>query len=181
MGTRISLALALVIGAGLTQSVAAQQEGGQPASAAQQAKQKLGLVVFPAKDQTPQQQAADEQACYAWAQQQVDPLAGTPNADSAAQASKAKAAEATRGAAVKGVAGGVAGGALIGAAAGDAGTGAKVGAAAGGLRGLRARKEAEQKAEQQSKAQVQASSNQQVTTFKKAMVACLTGKGYSVQ
>lgn len=178
---RVTLVLAFIIGAGVTRIATAQQEGGQQATAAQQAKQKLGLVVFPAKDQTPQQQAADEQACYAWAQQQVDPLAGTPNSDSAAAAGKAKADSATKGAAMKGAVGGVAGGALIGAAAGDAGTGAKVGAAAGGLRGLRARKEAEAKAEQQAKAQAQSQGNQQVATFKKAMVACLTGKGYSVQ
>ena len=148
---------------------------------AEQAKQKLGLIVYPAKGQTPEQQALDEQQCYSWAQQQTDPLAKSPNADSAAQASKAKVDSAAQGAAIKGAAGGAAGGALVGAAAGDAGKGAKVGAVAGALRGRRAKKQAEQQAEQQGRAQAQAQSGQQASTFKKAMVACLQGRGYTVQ
>ena len=85
---------------------------------------KLGLVVFPAKDQTKEQQAADEKACYDWSKQQtgVDPAAVTVNTDSAAAAGKAAADTATHGAAVKGAAGGAAGGAIVGGIAGDAGT-----------------------------------------------------------
>jgi hypothetical protein len=157
------------------------QQNPQLASATAPAKQKLGLIAFPAKNQTPDQQSQDEQACYNWARQQIDPLAGTPNSDSMAAAGKARADSASKGAALKGAAGGVAGGALIGAAAGDAGDGARVGAMAGALRGRRARKEAEQKAEQQARAEAQARSNQQVVTFRKAMTACLEGKGYTVQ
>lgn len=177
---RIPLLLALVVGAGLTRTAAAQQDT-RLATATVQAKQKLGLIVYPAREQTPQQQAADEQACYAWAQQQIDPLVGIPNADSAAQAGKARADSASKGAALKGAAAGVAGGAVIGAVAGDAGTGAKVGATSGALRGLRARKEAEQRAEEQARAQAQSQAGQQTNTFRKAMIACLQGKGYSVQ
>jgi len=173
--------LALAAVAGVAGTASAQQDGTTLAMSTAQAKQKLGLIVFPAKGQTPEQQAADEQACYSWSKQQLDPLAGTPNSDSAAAAGKSRADSASKGAAIKGAAGGVAGGALIGAAAGDAGTGAKVGAAGGALRGIRAKKEAEKQAEQKARAQAEAQSNQQVTTFKKAMVACLTGKGYSVQ
>jgi hypothetical protein len=165
----------------LSHPVAAQQENTRLAGATVQAKQKLGLIVFPAKNQTAQQQAADEQACYGWAQQQIDPLATPPDADSAARAARESADSAHQGAAIKGAAGGVAGGALIGAAAGDAGDGAKIGAMAGALRGRRARRASEQQAEQQARAQSEAAANQQATTFRKAMVACLEGKGYTVQ
>jgi hypothetical protein len=178
---RISVFLVLAAGAGLARPSTAQQANPQLASATTQAKQKLGLIVFPAKGQTAEQQATDEQACYGWAQQQVDPLATAPNPDSAARAGRARADSATKGAALKGAAGGVAGGALVGAVAGDAGDGAKVGGLAGALRGRRARKEAEQQAEQRARAQAQAQAGQQAGIFKKAMVACLQGKGYSVQ
>jgi len=114
-------------------TVAAQGDSATLVAATAQAKQKLGLIVYPAKGQTSAQQASDEQACYAWAQQQIDPLAKSPNADSAARAGKAKADSAAQDAAVKGAAGGAAGGALVGAAAGDAGKGATVGAVAGAL------------------------------------------------
>src|SRR3954471_9282596 len=45
----------------------------------------LGLYVFPAKNQTPEQQSQDEQACYAWAKDQsgIDPTAVKANPDSA--------------------------------------------------------------------------------------------------
>ena len=32
---------------------------------------KLGLVVFPAKEQTKEQQATDEKACYDWSKEQT--------------------------------------------------------------------------------------------------------------
>jgi hypothetical protein len=167
--------------AGLARMAAAQTDSARVAAAAAQAKQKLGLIVYPAKGQTPQQQALDEQQCYSWAQQQTDPLAKSPSADSAAQAGKTKADSAAQGAAVKGAAGGALGGAAVGAAAGDAGRGARVGAVAGAIRGRRAKKQAEQQAEQQGRAQAQAQAGQQANTFKRAMVACLQGRGYSVQ
>lgn len=176
-----TVGLALLGPTALARPVTAQTDSASLAAATVQAKQKLGLIVYPAKGQTPQLQASDEQACYAWAQQQVDPLATGPKADSAARAGKAKADSATQGAAVKGAAGGAAGGALVGAAAGDAGKGARVGAVAGALRGRRAKKEAEQQAERQSRAQAQAQTGQQASTSKKAMVACLQGRGYTVQ
>lgn len=178
---RISTLLTLTLVAGATRSAIAQTESVQLATAATPRMQTLGLIVYPAGGQTPEQQARDEQACHAWAQQQVGPVTATPDADSAAQAGMAKADSATKHAGIKGAAGGAAGGALIGAIAGDAGRGAGMGGLAGALRGRRARKEAEQQAEQQARAQVQAQANQQGGTFKKAVVACLQGRGYTVQ
>src|SRR5438477_4629208 len=43
---------------------------------------KLGVVVYPAKDQTPQQQNTDETSCFSWAKEQtgIDPAAPPPQA-----------------------------------------------------------------------------------------------------
>ncbi len=145
--------------------------------------QSLGLIVFPAQNQTKEQQLADEQACYAWANQQtgIDPAKVKANPDSAAAAAGAKMDSAATGAAVGGAARGAVGGAAIGAIAGDAGTGAAIGAAAGAVGGRRAKKRAVSQAEQQGAAQAEAQAAQLIDTFKKAMVACLEGKSYTVR
>jgi Glycine zipper len=144
---------------------------------------KLGLYVYPTKGQTKDQQIVDEQACYAWAQQQtgIDPTKITVNSDSAAKAAKAKTDSAAAGAGVGGAARGAAGGAAVGAIAGDAGTGAGVGAVTGAAAGRHKKKEAEKQAEQQASTQAQAQATQMIDTFKKAMSACLEGKGYTAK
>lgn len=157
-------------------------EAQQPATGYMTAQQ-LGLYVFPAKDQTSAQQSLDEQACYTWAVQQAqyNPITdGSPNKDSAAVAAANKAAAATQGAAVQGAAKGAVVGVAIGAIAGNAGEGAAIGAVAGGVAGRRAKKKAEANAAQQGAAQATADSAAVMNNFKKAMSACLTGKGYSV-
>jgi hypothetical protein len=178
---QFSALLVLALTAGGSQLAIAQTQPVQLAASSAQAKPPAGLMVYPAGGQTPEQQARDEQACYAWAQQQAGPSAPAPSADSAAQAGKAKADSATKGAAVKGAAGGAAGGVVIGAITGDVGKGAGLGAITGALRGRRAKQQAEQQAAQQSQAQAQAQASQQAGTFKRAMVACLEGRGYTVQ
>jgi hypothetical protein len=146
-------------------------------------KQQTKMIVYPAKGQTPEQQAKDEQECYVWAEQQtgINPMGPKPNADSAAAASKAKMDTATTGAAVGGAARGAAGGAVVGGITGDAGEGAAVGAVVGAVAGRRAKKGAEAQAAQQGAAQANAVAADQMATFKKAMTACLAGRGYSVQ
>jgi hypothetical protein len=143
----------------------------------------LGLTVYPSKGQAAEQQASDEQACYAWAKEQtgIDPAAVKTNPDSAAKEGQAKANEATGGAAVGGAARGAVGGAAVGAIAGDAGTGAAIGAVAGAAGGRRARKAAEKQGAQQAQAADASQANQKIETFKKAMSACLDGRGYSVK
>jgi hypothetical protein len=144
----------------------------------------LGMFPFPAKDQSKEQQATDEKACYDWAQQQtgIDPVAAAnPNTEAAAAAAKASMDSATTGAAVKGAAAGAAGGAIVGAIAGDTGEGAAIGAVAGAFRGRRAKKQAENQAAQQGAQAAKAQGNAQLETFKKAMGSCLEGKGYTVK
>jgi hypothetical protein len=155
-----------------------------PAAAAQPGPSaSLGLYVFPAKNQTPEQQSQDEQACYAWAKDQsgIDPAAVKANPDSAAKAAGAKTDSATQGAAVKGAARGAVGGAVVGGIAGDAGTGAGIGAVVGVAKGRQAKKGAKKQAEQQAAEQNQAWAAGQIDTFKKAYSACVEGKGYTVK
>jgi hypothetical protein len=188
MSTRMAatFAFAILISTALHAQEPAQQQPAQPAAAAGAAAPsaaQLGLFVYPAKEQTKEQQAKDEQECYAWAneQSQIDPAAPKANSDSAAKAAQAKTDSATRGAAVSGAARGAAGGAVVGAIAGDAGEGAAIGAVAGAVGGRRAKKSAEKQAAQQAKQQTEAGSAQQTETFKKAMSACLEGRGYTVK
>jgi hypothetical protein len=136
----------------------------------------VGLYVFPAKDQTPEQQAKDEDYCYKWAVQEsgIDPK-NPPKVDTA------KADKGRNGEVVKGGAKGAAAGAAVGAIAGDAGKGAAIGAVAGGVAGRRARKAGDAKEEQKN---VQAADNakaEQINSFKKAFTVCLEGKGYTVK
>jgi phage tail tape-measure protein len=81
------------------------------------------VYAYPAKGQTPEQQARDSSECQMWAKQQSgwDPTTDTAKGVGI-------------GAAV-GALGGAALGAAVGAAAGSPGTGAAIGAAAGGVGG----------------------------------------------
>jgi Glycine-zipper domain len=135
---------------------------------------KVGLFVYAQKNQTPEQQANDESACYASAQQQtgINPTAPPP---------PPQEADKKKGGAVKGAAGGAAGGTAIGAIAGDAGTGAAIGATAGAVHGRRQQKKANKQAEQQAQQQGQALQQQRLDTFRRAFSACIDSKGYSVK
>jgi hypothetical protein len=136
----------------------------------------LKVYVFPANNQTPDQQAKDSNDCYAWAKQQtgVDPTNPTVPA-------KADTSQAGKGSAVRGAAKGAAAGAAIGAITGDAGKGAAVGATAGGMAGVGAKRQGKKQAEQQAQQQQQAAVNQQMDAFKKAYSACMEGKKYTVK
>jgi len=167
----------------IASSAVAQQPTAQPAGAPVSPASQFGLIVFPSDNQTKDQQLLDEQQCYGWAKENtgIDPATVKANTDSAARAAQAKTDSATKGAAVGGAARGAVGGAAIGAIAGDAGTGAAIGAAAGAVGGRRARKQASAQAAQAGAASSQQQVAQQVATFKKAMTACLEGRGYSVK
>ena len=119
----------------------------------------LKVYVFPANNQTPDQQAKDSNDCYAWAKQQtgVDPTNPTVP-------QKADTSQAGKGSAVKGAA-----------------KGAAVGATAGGMGGVAGKKQAKQQAEAQAKQQQQAAVNTQIDSFKKAYTACMEGKKYTVK
>jgi phage tail tape-measure protein len=161
--------------AGAVALIAAAFVAETPALAQVPTSQQLGVFAYPAKNQQPPQQQADETSCYGWAQQQtgIDPTAPPP---------PPKATETgPDGGAIKGAAKGAAVGTAIGAIAGETGEGAAIGAIAGGLRGRRMSKQKQNQEKQQAQAESQASHAGAVETFKKAYGACLEGKGYTVK
>lgn len=134
----------------------------------------LGLLVYPAKGQSSDQQSVDEQQCYDWSKSQtgIDPTAPPPAA--------APPPEPKGGQRVRGAARGAAAGAVIGEVAdNDADEGAKVGAAAGVIAGGRKSREDKRAHEEASKTATQAAQTEQQEKFKKAMGTCLQGRGYT--
>jgi hypothetical protein len=130
------------------------------------------LFVYPQKGQSPAQQSKDQAECHAWAVQQT-------GFDPAMTTAAAMPASAPQGGAVRGGARGAAVGAVGGAIAGDAGKGAAVGAATGALvGGMRRRDQERQQQAQQQQAQAQMADRN--ATYQRAMGACLTGRGYTV-
>jgi outer membrane protein with glycine zipper len=172
----LSLILGVVL---LGAHLAAAQQAPPPASQAPTAASgshaaRVGLFVYPQKNQTPEQQASDEKTCYTSAQQQT-------GIDPTAPAAPAQEADKKKGGGAKGAAGGAAGGAAIGAIAGDAGKGAAIGATAGAVHGRRQQKKANKQAEQQAQQQAQGQQQQTLDTFRRAFSACIDSKGYSVK
>jgi hypothetical protein len=136
----------------------------------------LGLYVFPAKNQSAEQQDKDEHTCYKWAVEQTgfNPM-NPPKPDTI------KVQTGPDGSAIKGGAKGAAAGAAIGAIAGNTGEGAAIGAVVGGLAGIRARRKKEDESVQQQANAIDQKNQKQLDDFKKAFSACLTGKGYTIQ
>ena len=127
------------------------------------------LMVYPAKGQTSDQLSKDRYECHAWAVNQsgFDP--------SNAQAYQASPQPQQKGEVLRGGARGAAAGAAIGAIAGDAGKGAAIGAAAGGL------KKGFQKIDNNRNAQNQpAATAPGLDAYNRAISACLSGRGYTV-
>jgi hypothetical protein len=136
----------------------------------------MKLYVFPAKNQSKNQQKKDEFDCYMWAVEQsgIDPL-NLPKVEAAPVQSG------PTGGAVKGAAKGAAAGAAIGAITGDAGKGAAVGAAAGAMAGRRQGKQAQAQANQQAQASAAKSEQAMKDDFQKAFSVCIEGKGYTIK
>jgi outer membrane lipoprotein SlyB len=136
---------------------------------------KVGLYVFPAKDQSAEQQAQDESYCYKWGVQQsgIDPL-------NPPQVQAQQVETGPDGAAVGGAARGALAGVAIGAIAGDAGKGAAIGAATGAIGGHRASRIGRSQQQQANNQAADQAEVDMMNSFKKAYSACLQGKGYSV-
>ena len=173
----LSFLVALVfLGPAIATSQETQAQATKPTTITQSLNKSLGVFVFPAKDQSPEQQAKDEQACYEWAvaQSGVDPINMTATKPDSV-------AVGPDGSAVRGAARGAAAGAVIGAIAGDAGKGAGIGAAAGAMSGTSAKRQKEAKKAADSRKAAAAKDQAAIDGFKKAYSACLEGKGYSVK
>jgi hypothetical protein len=132
-------------------------------------------IFYPAKGQSQQRQQSDLSACQGWAKQNtgIDPVA-------IAQQSGQPTAAPKQGGALRGAAGGAALGAVGGAIGGDAGKGAAIGAGTGAVvGGVRQRRHNQAAAQQQQAGQQQTS--EQMATFNRAVSACMSGRGYTVQ
>jgi len=142
----------------------------------------LGMIIYPAQAQSVEQQRADEEACYTWAETQtgIQLSTGAPDTEAAGKAAAAEASRATEGAAVGGAARGALAGVAIGAIAGNAGKGAAIGAAAGAMGGMSARRSAIARAEAAGGEQAAEANRQLVDQFKRAVGVCLQGRGYTV-
>jgi len=154
-----------------------------------------GLFIYPSKGQSQQQLSQDRFECHTWAVQQTgfdpsNPQMAQSNVPAAAPPPRA---EAPQGGLIRGGARGAALGAVGGAIAGDAGKGAKIGAATGALFGAfrrrdqrRRQRSAQQQYQQQQQQRQQAlqqqtqAANQRRNGYDRAMTACLTGRGYTV-
>ncbi|MFO1060041.1 MAG: YMGG-like glycine zipper-containing protein [Dongiaceae bacterium] len=125
------------------------------------------IYAYPTRGQSPEQQARDQQECSGWAAQQTGYNPAPP----------AGGGQPVAGGMLRGAAGGAAIGAVGGAIGGDAGKGAAIGAGAGALfGGIRQHQNNRSQAQQQAQ-----DSQQSYDAYRRAVTACLQGRGYSVQ
>jgi YMGG-like Gly-zipper len=133
-------------------------------------------IFYPAKGQSQQKQSTDMSQCESWATQNT----GVNPAVLAQNSANQQSAPPQSGQRLRGAAGGAAGGAAIGAIAGDAGKGAAAGAIAGTVAGgVRQRRQAAAAQQQQQATQQQ--TGQAMSTWNRALSACMTGRGYTAQ
>jgi hypothetical protein len=139
-------------------------------------------MVYPAKGQSADQQKRDRADCHLWAVDQTgfDPSTAKPPPSTISTTTEQGRA-AGSGALARGAARGAAVGAVGGAIGGDAGKGAAIGAATGTLIGGMRHRDA-------TRPQTITETNPDYTAYKarqdrytKAVKACLTARGYSVE
>jgi outer membrane lipoprotein SlyB len=138
-------------------------------------------AIFPAKDQSSEQQLKDQLAAYNWATQQTgwDPYKAYDKLVEQGYVSQQKADQA-KGGAVRGAARGALVGMAIGSLSGEAGKGASAGAIAGGaVGGIRSR--GAQKEAGASQQQAVDAFKRQFAEWDKNYVAAMQGKGYTVK
>jgi len=138
-----------------------------------------GVIVYPAKNQSAEQQKKDEGECMTWASGQsgFDPTAPL---ETTAPPPQTQAPTSSAG---RGLFRGALAGLAVGAIAGDAGKGAAIGAASGLLLGGARGHEQVQTAyaQQDAWAAQQAEQYQQrQSDFNRAYGVCLQGRGYTV-
>jgi hypothetical protein len=140
------------------------------------------IYAYPAKGQSQAQQDRDRYECHSWAVKQTgfDPSRAQASAPATPPSNQPLPPQ---GHVLKGAARGSALGAVGGAITGSAGKGAAAGAAMGGLAGGMRRRDQrlQQNSQQQTNTQSTSTAQQnQSAAYHRAMGACLTGRGYSV-
>jgi hypothetical protein len=140
------------------------------------------IYAYPAKGQSQAQQDRDRYECHSWAVKQTgfDPSRAQASAPSPPPSNQPLPPQ---GHIVRGAGRGAALGAVGGAITGDAGKGAAAGAAMGGLAGGFRRRDQKLQQNRQQQANTQSSTQSQQNQsapYHRAMAACLTGRGYTV-
>ena len=173
---KIKILSVIIVALGYYTNTVAQEQQQSESTEGYSVAKSLNMFVFPANEQSKDQQELDEFQCYKWAVDQsgVDPM--NPPEVKAEQVDTSP-----DGSAVMGAAGGAAAGAAIGAIAGDAGKGAAIGATAGALRGRRSKVASDAKQQEQANQKATATEAELMNNFKKAYSVCLEGKGYTVK
>lgn len=136
------------------------------------------VYFYPTRGQSPEQQDRDRYECYNWAVKQTgfDPTRSLPPQERITVVPARAPGETTVGAAIAG--------AVIGAMVSsprNAGGGALVGAAAGGLLGAAAESNQQQQVERIETRRGDNRYRRETAEYRRAMSACLEGRGYSVK
>ncbi len=147
----------------------------------------LEVVVFPAEDQSNEQQQYDETKCYDWAVQRtrIDPRDIKERREDNEDDQIARPNTGPDGSVIGGAVKGAVIGALIGAITGNAKKGVKIGAIAGGAAGLGGKIARNQQSRNEYEQDVanqeidDAIDKKEIEKFKKAFCTCLDAKGYS--
>jgi hypothetical protein len=151
--------------------------GWQTAARADTLASSMGIFIYPAQGQSPEQQSQDDLECFNFAKSQTgyDPM-------NPPQITAAAPSQGSSGQRVRGAARGAAAGAIIGEVVdNDAGKGAAVGATLGVMRGgQQSRQQSAQQAQQADQAAQQQMASMK-TAFQNAYGACIEGKGYSAK
>jgi hypothetical protein len=137
----------------------------------------LGLVPYPAKKQSTEQQAKDDSECFDWAKQStgIDPAAPPPQT---AQAEEPRAS----GSRARGAVRGAAGGAVIGEIVDDkGGEGAAAGAVVGAARSHRKEEASREASKQQADTAAKSEQQSRLDVFRKGYSACMDSRGYTIK
>jgi hypothetical protein len=128
-------------------------------------------IYYPAKGQSSQQQNRDQGECHVWAKQTtgIDPATLAPPQAQGASGPAVGGGERIAGAARGAIVGEVFGG--------HGGEGAVAGAMVGGARARRNQAAQQQAAQQQA----QSAHGSQISTYNRAVGACMDGRGYTVR
>jgi hypothetical protein len=167
-GPRVALAAAAALALSACTTITAIPVESPPALA-------TDVYFYPRLGQSPEQQDRDRYECYGWARREsgFDPSTVGPHARNARViAAPPPNADATAGAVTGGV---------LGAAIGRTVGGAALGALAGGLIGAAADADREQTiARMTAGGDVTGTEASRAESYRRAMRACLTGRGYTV-
>lgn len=176
--TALGSVLAIMVGAASTGCVSAPREGAGTSAETEESIARAAAVYFyPSRGQSPRQQDRDQYECHTWAVRQTGFDPNAPQVPPHLRIVTAPTSVET------GVAIGAATGGLVGAAVSrpwESGSGALLGTIAGAAIGGITTSAAAASAQTQERRVRTAQLEQQARDYRRAMSACLEGRGYTV-